>query len=777
LKPPANCKPYFYRVQVYDECSLTPTDNNPPQASTGQSTIFPLADATNVENAIEGYASSSVAPTRPEHVAVDYSGSNSRCNKGQNRCDVVLTWDAVKTDTDNPTSIITVDQYRISRERKKASGSWTFDTVLPVLENVSENPSFTNTVTYHDTTALDHDPNDRRKWYYRYTITALQCGVSSAASLPVQFPQSCGLSGSTVIESGASSGNGSLESPWVMGASDFITVVPPATEQLNTVDFEVFPEPDPNPNNASLVSYTDTTAPFDFTWQNQSDGQVYRVVITMTNANGCTEQTERFMQDDPVNCASATVTATGSSGGSGTEPLPWVMGAGQTDKVTVNAPSGSPIASVSFRLFVNPGNTLVGSPSTDILTPFEFAWPASGTVDNEDYRLEISVIYLDGCAEVFTRYILEEPPIVCTGATMTVTGASSGSGTAASPWLVNGGDVLRVTPPTNGIINQVAFTITPFTPAGAPLPVVTDSTSPFELTWVDRVDNTIYKVDAVITYGSGCTTTETVTRYVQDQVCSGSTVAQTGSTGAGTGLTTFSPWVFDANDTVTVTPPAGTTITNVQFNLFQEPGTTAISTATDATSPYQMTWVNRVDDALYRLEIVVTYAAGCSETMTRYIRDQGSCFLTVSSATVTNTTSGNDKLATITYVVTNPTAEVLTLRGIKIDWLRDNVHPLAVLESITYVGASSATQNVSAANGAPPTTGVLSTGTVPTIPASSSSYQIRVTYNLGRKQDVVDLNTSWINKLCLQYLAPSFGGSTASCNVLGATSGNPTACN
>jgi hypothetical protein len=709
-------------------------------------------------------------------VAVDYTGSNSRCNKGQNRCNVVLTWNAVKTDTSNPTNIITVDQYRISRERKKASDSaWTFDTVLPVFENVSENAAFANTVTYNDTTALDHDNNDRRKWYYRYTVTALQCGVSSAASLPVQFPESCGLSGSTVIESGASSGNGSLESPWVMGASDYITVVPPPSEQLNDVEFEVFPEPDPNPNNAALVSFTDSTAPFDFVWQNQSDGQVYRVVITMTNAAGCTEQTERFMQDDPVNCASATVTATGSSGGSGTETLPWIMAAGTTDRVTVNAPTGSPIASVSYTLFQNPGNTVISGPTADLVTPFEFSWPATGTVDNEDYRLEISVVYLDGCAEVFTRYIIEEPPIVCTGATMSATGASSGSGTAASPWLVNGGDVLTVTPPTNGIINQVAFTVTPFNPAGAALPVVTDSTSPFALTWVDRTDNTIYKVDAVITYVSGCT--ETVTSYVQDQVCSGATVSQTGSTGAGTGLTTFSPWVFDAGDVVTVTPPAGTTITDVRFNIFEEPGTTTLSASADTTSPYQLTWVNRVDDTLYRLEILVTYTAGCSETITRYVRDQGSCFLTVSAPTITNTTSGNDAIATITYVVTNPTAEALTLRGIKIDWLRDTGHPLAVIESITYVGATTTTQTVSAANGAPPTTGVLSIGTAPSVPANSSTYQIRVLYNLGRKQDVNDLTTSWINKLCLQYLAPSFGGSTASCNVLGATSGNPAACN
>jgi hypothetical protein len=65
----------------------------------------------------------------------------------------------------------------------------------------------------------------------------------------------------------------------------------------------------------------------------------------------------------------------------------------------------------------------------------------------------------------------------------------------------------------------------------------------------------------------------------------------------------------------------------------------------------------------------------------------------------------------------------------------------------------------------------------PTLPANNSSYVIRVRYNLGRKQDVNDLTESFINKLCIQYTAPSFGASPASCNVLGSTTGNPGACN
>jgi Tfp pilus assembly protein PilV len=778
-KPPANCKPYYYRVQVYDLCSLAAAENSPPQASTGQSSIFPVADATNTADAIPGYASSTVAPSAPQNPAIDFSGSNSRCNRGQNLCDVKLLWEPVVSDMSNPTQIITIDQYRISRERKKASdSSWTFDTILPVLEDASTDPANIEggKIVYHDTTALDHDQTDRRKWYYRYTITALQCGAESAASATVQFPESCGLASSTVIESGASSGNGSLAAPWVMGYGDTIQVIPPPADALDEVEFEVFPEPDPNPNNAPLVQRVDTSGPFFFDWENQSDGAIYRLVITMTNAAGCTEQTERFIQDDTVLCSSSTVTETGSSGGSGTLAQPWIMANGSTDKVTVNAPADAPIRDVVFTLFNEPGVTVAQAAITDLGAPFEFAWPAT-LIDNNVYRLQMVIRYLNGCEETFLRYIMEEPPPVCSGAVMSQTGASSGAGTLASPWLVNGGDVLTVTPPTGGVVNQVVFTITPVAPAGTVLPAVTDSTSPYTLTWVDRTDNTTYKVDAVITYNSpGCS--ETLTVYVKDQICSGGTVTATGSTGAGTGLTTSSPWVFDAGDLITVAPPVGATITNVQFTIYNEPGTTVLAQTTDATAPYTNTWVNRVDDALYRVEILVTYVAGCTETLTRYVRDQGACFLTVSGPVIVNFDQGSDGVATVAYTVSNPTGDILTLKGIKIDWLRATGFPLAVIEQIDYIGATTVTQNVSSANGAPPTTGVLTAPvTTPTIPANSSTYVIRVKFNLGRKQDVNLLTESFINKLCLQYTAPSLGASTVSCNVLGSTSGNPGACN
>lgn len=771
-RPPANCKSYYYRMQVYDTCALSsnPAQNNPNNPSTGTSTVFPPMS----DPAIHGYASSTVAPTAPGQPVIDYTNGNSTCSRPANTCDVKIVWPAVTTDTSNPTQTITVDQYRIRRERKKASdATWTFDTTLPIVDNASSDPSIAvgTNVVVHDTTALDHDPNDRRKWYYRYTIQALQCGATSADSPTVQFPASCGLAFSTVIESGARSGDGSLANPWVMAANDGIEVIPPGGIGLDRVVFEVYPEPDPTPGGNPLDRRNVNNAPFGYTWQNQSDGQVYRVVITMTNNQGCTEQTDRFIQDDPINCPSATVSQVGASSGSGVAALPWVMNSGDT--VTVNQPAGATISTVTFRLIDTTTGTTVGLPVVDNASPFVYTW--SDRVDNRDYRLAMSIVYADGCTEDIDRFIKDEPPPVCTGATVSATGAASGDGlTQGTAWVVNGGDILTVNPPSGGLINQVVFTVTPVSPAGAAFAPVSDSTAPFAFTWNDQTDNTIYKVDAVITYSSGCT--ETVTRYVKDQVCSGATASQTGSVGAGTGLTTASPWVFDAGDTITVAPPVGQTIQNVVFNVYDQPGTTVLATSTDNSSPYTMTWTNRTDNSLYRVEMIVTYTPGCSETVVRYVSDQGLCVITASAPVITGSTQGNTRYGTITFQITNPLPEALTINGIAVGWTRDAGHPVAVLDQITYNGGASP-QTVAAANGAPPTTGTLTVSGQPTVSANSSSYTVAIRFNVGNKNSVSDLATQWINSLCIRYTAPSFGGTSASCNVLGSTSGNPSSCN
>jgi hypothetical protein len=442
------------------------------------------------------------------------------------------------------------------------------------------------------------------------------------------------------------------------------------------------------------------------------------------------------------------------------------------DTITVNPPVGGPITSVAFTLNDNATNTVVQATTTDAVSPFVYTWV--NRTDNVTYRLAMNIIYADGCIEDIDRFITDEAPPVCVGASMTATGATSGDGLSqATAWLLNQNDVLTVVAPTGGTINQTVFTITPVNPAGTALAPTTDSTSPFTLSWIDRTDLTVYKIDTVITYSSGCT--ETITRYVKDQVCAGATVAQVGSSGAGTGLTSSSPWVFDAGDTLTVTTPATATIQSVTFNLYTQPGTTLVSTATDSATPFVNTWVNLTDDVLYREEMVVTYAAGCTETITRYIKDQGKCFISVSSPIIVGTTSGPDRFAEITYQVTNPTNEVLTITGLAVGWTRDAGHPLAVLESITYNGG--AAQAVAVANNAPPTTGTLAVSGQATVPVNSSSYTISLLYNLGKKTDVGDLSSSWVNSLCIRYTAPSFAGTPASCNVLGSTSGNPSSCN
>jgi prepilin-type N-terminal cleavage/methylation domain-containing protein len=777
-RAPASCKNYWYRIQVYDTCTLLvasiPAANSPNNVSTGTSTVFPNVVGT-VLPAIAGYATAAAdsVPSAPGQPTIDYSNGNSECDRPNNVCNVKLLWPAVTTDTSNPTNNITVDQYRILRKRKKAADTqWGDDTILPLLDNASSNPGAQEgiNVVYHDNTALDHDPNDRRKWYYQYTVTALQCGQESAPSPTVEFPESCGLAASTVIQSGARDGDGSLAAPWVMNATDSIEVIPPAGVPLDRVQFEIYPEPDLNPNNAPIDRQNQSNPPFVYTWNDQADGAVYRVVITMRNAAGCEEQTERFIQDDPISCPNATASQIGSLSGSGIQSSPWLMGTGDT--VTINPPAGGPISSIIFTL-TQVSDGAVITTATDVASPFVFTWAAQ--TDNVDYKLRASVVYSDGCTEDIDRFVRDEPSPVCTGATMAVTGSAGGDGLAqGTAWVLNSPDVLTIAPPVNGNINQVVFTVTAVSPAAAALPAVTDSVTPYTLTWPDRTDNTIYKVDAVIAYAPGCS--ETVTRYVKDQQCSGATAAQAGSVGAGTGLTSTSPWVFNAADTVTVTPPATLTVVNVVHTLYLGATTTVVATETDAASPYAITWVDRTDNQLYRLESVVTYSAGCTETITRYIQDQSLCFITASTGTITHADDGSRRIATITFTITNPTAELLTVKGVKVDWTRDAAHPSAVLQTIRLNG----TVDWPVATQAPPSSGVVApaTPTPGTIPINSSTYTVAMKFDIGKKSEVGDLATNWINGLCIQYTAPSFGsGVTASCNVLGGTSANPTACN
>ena len=53
-KPPANCKDYYYRIQVYDTCSLDPhgagdpAPNAPNDPSTGQPTLGNIAETFEI---------------------------------------------------------------------------------------------------------------------------------------------------------------------------------------------------------------------------------------------------------------------------------------------------------------------------------------------------------------------------------------------------------------------------------------------------------------------------------------------------------------------------------------------------------------------------------------------------------------------------------------------------------------------------------------------------------------------------------------------------------
>lgn len=205
-----------------------------------------------------------------------------------------------------------------------------------------------------------------------------------------------------VTATGNSSGSGLELDPWVLNGADKITVAEPADAPFASVSFQLFDEATDLPIGSATL---DNTTPFDYTWTDRTDNAIYRLAITVTYADLCTETRDFYIRDEV--CSGATVTAQGTTSGDGlASTSPWEMGAGDT--VTVTRPATSTPARVLFDLTpVNPAGT-AESQVIDASLPFVYTW--ADRTDNTVYQLNITVVYSTGCQETFTRFIKDEPP-------------------------------------------------------------------------------------------------------------------------------------------------------------------------------------------------------------------------------------------------------------------------------------------------------------------------------------------------------------------------------
>lgn len=293
--PPPSCLRVYYRIQALDSCAYDTTNtwNVPATVATGTSLFHPDPTASPAQNAVMGFSTATLAPGTASGLTVNTAASN--CDYGvANRCTVALTWD--KVIADSAAARITVNDYTITRTRNKVGQPPLMDGSFPVTGQAWVSGG---SASYTDSGIQAFDPTDSLNWIYNYTVKASQCSIPAvAASNSVSYPNCTFTSGATLVQAGALSGTGlTPASAWVMNGGDGVSVTAVAPTVLTKVKFDLY-------DNSSGVlvgsSREDTSSPFNFEYLDQTDNQIYRLVVTSTNSNNCTQQDVRYIQDQAI---------------------------------------------------------------------------------------------------------------------------------------------------------------------------------------------------------------------------------------------------------------------------------------------------------------------------------------------------------------------------------------------------------------------------------------------------------------------------------------------
>jgi prepilin-type N-terminal cleavage/methylation domain-containing protein len=285
--PPGTCVQYYYRMQAADRCVLNNAYNASNDLNDSLSTLSPPVGTS----AKGGMAADLTSAQATAPITLNVNTATSACPApSSTNCQIDLVWPKVTSDTAG--NAIGVDKYLITRYRKKqADAKFVLDTTFNKSGFSQDN---TGTAGVSDTSAPAYDtPADNKQWFYEYTVAANDCRLG-IASPPADYPTPCSIN-PIIVEVGASNG-GTADSPataWVMNAGDTITVSPPVGVTLVSVKFEVTTYP----TGAAVDTYTDTTSPFQYSWSDRSDNQVYQVKMTVVTSLGCTEIHVKYVQD------------------------------------------------------------------------------------------------------------------------------------------------------------------------------------------------------------------------------------------------------------------------------------------------------------------------------------------------------------------------------------------------------------------------------------------------------------------------------------------------
>lgn len=444
LFPPANCKNYFYRVRVADRCVRQANWNVSNSPGDSISDFFPPLN----QDAIAGSASSRVTPNPPASLSIDRTTPNATgcpdpLNLASPNCRITLNWSRVTNDTGG--SAIAVDQYRITRSlRVQALGG-------PFAPDVLFGPSGQQTINcstgncpvtppgpYSQLTAgiasyVDFPQqvnSSGQALEYQYTVAALGCPTAQTVPSPapndpysvesnaVVYP-GCALNPS-IVQAGAQNAGATGDTPaqaWVFNSGDTITVSPTPPTVLQSVNFEVSMWPQ---GTAIGLGGLDITSPYQMSWSDQIDQQIYLVRITVTNTAGCSEIHVKYVQDEQgALCAFANqspppATGLGVPNGNGASVLITL-----SQSITMRNNGTDPLQLAGRNIAIT-----WGRPASDTLHPdlklTALTW-STGAFSNSDNLSPAVTAPAAGTTIVTTRTVPAGMPNVAVGATYTVT--------------------------------------------------------------------------------------------------------------------------------------------------------------------------------------------------------------------------------------------------------------------------------------------------------------------------------------------------------------------
>jgi len=297
---------YYYRVQAIEWCAANAAFNTSGNVLDSVSNVQP----PNTSNGAQGISGSTGIPRVPLNLEVaplaptpPQTGlTNSVCTAAMNVCSPInLRW--VKVTQDTTGANLAIDSYDIERTAYELGVPVVGGVVVQTLNNALQMSG--SYVTFADTAPM-HDPVTFVNYTYKYRVRATQPNPcpSGGYTLPIDFPPPCTFSGSVIVETGATLGDGlTPASAWIMNAGDTIQVQPPLGVTLATTSMTVV-----DPSGAPVATYVSNTSPANFTWLDLVPGTPYSVTYTITDTAfpPCTEQLVRYITQQPTPVCSLT---------------------------------------------------------------------------------------------------------------------------------------------------------------------------------------------------------------------------------------------------------------------------------------------------------------------------------------------------------------------------------------------------------------------------------------------------------------------------------------